>query len=198
MSRFSLSDPCLLPSGGLLLCPPSVGHGRVLGSPEFASDEKGFSVSDCPYRFTVRVSQTTPSEFPANFVLETSATELDVLGPQARGCEQGVLPNGRGGRRRPSDYAAAPRPLVVSAPAPKDAAECHSALLKTRDYHSISCCAATRTSLAAQAIPQTSSTLVTSPLQSPAEAPRWWPPPGSRRSSGPRRPSSRPGPGPRR
>ena len=66
----------------------------------YASDEKGFSVSDGPYKVTVASSEKLPSEFPANFVAETSATELEVVGPQreAPGGEQGVLPRGRGRR----------------------------------------------------------------------------------------------------
>ena len=73
----------------------------------YASDEKGFSVSDRPYKVTVGVSGKLPSEFPANFVVETSATELEVVGPHVEtpGGEQGLLPGGRGGRGGQSQRA---------------------------------------------------------------------------------------------
>jgi hypothetical protein len=87
----------------------------------YASDEKGFSVSDRPYKVTVGVSEKIPSEFPANFVVETSATEL-VVGPHVK--HQGankafyrvIAVDAAGNRSGPSDYAACPRPVIVSAP----------------------------------------------------------------------------------
>jgi hypothetical protein len=88
----------------------------------YASEEKGFSVSDQPYRVTVGVSETLPSEFPANFVAETSATELDVVGPHIdspaanKAFYRVVAVDAAGKRSGPSDYAAAPRPIIFSAP----------------------------------------------------------------------------------
>ncbi len=90
----------------------------------YASNEKGFSVSDRPYSVTVGVSEKMPAEFPANFVVETSgsATELEVVGPQVKlpGANKAfyrvVAVDAAGNRSGPSDYAAAPRPVIVSAP----------------------------------------------------------------------------------
>ena len=63
-----------------------------------------------------------PSEFPANFVVETSATELEVVGPHAglRGANKAfyrvVAVDAAGKRSGPSDYAASPRPVIFSKP----------------------------------------------------------------------------------
>jgi hypothetical protein len=87
----------------------------------YASDEKGFSVSDGPYKVTVGESKNVPSEFPPNFVAETSATELEVLGPNGkypaanRASYRVVAVNAAGHRSGPSDYAASPRPVITSA-----------------------------------------------------------------------------------
>ncbi len=81
----------------------------------YGSDEKGFSVSDVPYKVNVGTSKELPSQFSANFIAETAATALAVLGAQVE------LPNAnktyyrvvavdqQGKRSGPSDYAAAPR-----------------------------------------------------------------------------------------
>jgi hypothetical protein len=88
----------------------------------YASDEKGFSASDVPYNVTVGTSETLPGEFPANFVAETSAAELEVVGPHVNlaGANKAfyrvVAVDAAGNRSGPSDYAAAPRPVIVSAP----------------------------------------------------------------------------------
>jgi len=88
----------------------------------YASDEKGFSVSDRPYKVTVGTSKSVPSEFAANFVAETSATELEVVGPQVKLAAANkafyrvVAVDAAGTRSGPSDYAACPRPLIFSAP----------------------------------------------------------------------------------
>ena len=63
-----------------------------------------------------------PSKFPANFVAETPATELEVVGPRVKlpGANKAfyrvVAVDVAGKRSGPSDYAASPRPLIVSAP----------------------------------------------------------------------------------
>jgi len=88
----------------------------------YASDEKGFSVSDQPYTVTVGVSKTVPSEFPANFVVETPATELEVVGTHVRLPDANkafyrvVAVDQEGKRSGPSDYAASPRPVIFTEP----------------------------------------------------------------------------------
>ena len=73
----------------------------------YASDEKGFSVSDRPYKVTVGVSEKMPSEFPANFVVETCGHRAGGGGSSGEtpGGEQGLLPSGRGGRGGESQRA---------------------------------------------------------------------------------------------
>jgi hypothetical protein len=88
----------------------------------YASDEKGFTASDLPYKVAVGVSEKLPSEFPGNFVVETSTTELEVVGPhvQLPGANKAfyrvVAVDAAGKRSGASDYAASPRPVIVSAP----------------------------------------------------------------------------------
>jgi hypothetical protein len=88
----------------------------------YASDEKGFSVSDQPYKVTVGVSKNLSPEFPSNFMAETSATELEVIGPEVHSAGANkafyrvVAVDAAGKRSGPSDYASCPRPLIVSAP----------------------------------------------------------------------------------
>ena len=45
----------------------------------YASDEKGFSVSDEPYKVSTGISKDLPVEFPANFLAEVRGTELPVV-----------------------------------------------------------------------------------------------------------------------
>jgi hypothetical protein len=88
----------------------------------YGSDEKGFSVSDEPYRRDVGRSGELPAEAPANFVAETSNTELVVLGagvdlPNANRAFYRVVAVDDGGKRSgPSDYATADRPFIFSKP----------------------------------------------------------------------------------
>jgi acetyl esterase/lipase len=88
----------------------------------YGSDEKGFSVSDEPYRRNVGQSKDLPEKAPANFVAETSDTELVVLGagldlPNAnRAFYRVVAVDDKGKRSGPSDYAAADRPFIYSKP----------------------------------------------------------------------------------
>jgi hypothetical protein len=88
----------------------------------YGSDEKGFSVGDEPYRRNVGQSRDVPAQAPANFVAETSATELVVLGagidlPNAnRAFYRVVAVDERAKRSGPSDYAAADRPFIYSKP----------------------------------------------------------------------------------
>jgi hypothetical protein len=97
--------------------------GRVPASYRiYASDEKGFSVSDRSYKVAVGASASLAPEFPANFVAETAATELEVLGSQvaAPGANKAfyrvIAVDASGTRSGPSDYAAATRPIVFSQP----------------------------------------------------------------------------------
>ncbi len=88
----------------------------------YASDEKAFSASDTPYKVTVGISSKLPSEFPANFVVQTSASELEVIGPHVmlpganKAYYRVVAVDAAGNRSGPSDYAASPRPVIVSSP----------------------------------------------------------------------------------
>jgi hypothetical protein len=88
----------------------------------YGSDEKGFSVSDEPYPRNVGQSGDLSARAPANFVTETSKTELVVLGagvdlPGAnKAFYRVVAVDDRGKRSGPSDYAAAPRPFIYSEP----------------------------------------------------------------------------------
>jgi Putative Ig domain len=88
----------------------------------YASDEKGFSISDQPYAVTVGISRTVPAEFPANFVVETTATKREVVGTHVElaGANKAfyrvVAVDAAGKRSGPSDVAASIRPVVFSKP----------------------------------------------------------------------------------
>jgi len=88
----------------------------------YGSDEKGFSASDEPYEASVGVSKELPSRFGANFIAETSGLEFEVLGagvrlPAANKTYYRVVAVDEDGKRSgPSDYAAAPRPVIYSRP----------------------------------------------------------------------------------
>jgi hypothetical protein len=88
----------------------------------YGSNEKGFSVSDVPYKATVGASKELKPEFPPNFIAETTATELAVLGdgiefPNANQTYYRVVAvDAQGKRSGPSDYATAPRPTIYGKP----------------------------------------------------------------------------------
>jgi hypothetical protein len=88
----------------------------------YGSNEKGFSVSEVPYKVTIGVSKELTPEFPANFIAETTATELAVLGddlesPSANQTYYRVVAvDAEGKQSGPSDYASAPRPTVYGKP----------------------------------------------------------------------------------
>jgi hypothetical protein len=92
----------------------------------YGSDEKGFTVSDQRYQSTVGVTKTEMAEwnpwFPANFIAETSKTQLAVLGPGAtlpaanKTSYRVVAVDDQGKRSGPSDYATAPRPIIYGSP----------------------------------------------------------------------------------
>jgi hypothetical protein len=91
----------------------------------YGSDEKGFSVSDDPYKVTVGISKDVPSTLPANFVSEIAESELAVVGrelklPNAnRAYYRVVAVDDQGSRSGPSDLAAAPRSFIYSKPPAK-------------------------------------------------------------------------------
>jgi hypothetical protein len=92
----------------------------------YGSEEKGFTVGDKNFQSTIGVSKEDMAAwnpwFPANFVAETTATELAVMG---RECDlpaanktyyRVVAVDDQGKRSGPSDYAAGPRPIIYSKP----------------------------------------------------------------------------------
>jgi hypothetical protein len=87
----------------------------------YGSDEKGFSVSDVPFKAVVGAS-AVPATRPANFVAEVSATETEVIGaeiklPNAnRAFYRVVAVDEKGNRSGPSDFAETPRPILYSRP----------------------------------------------------------------------------------
>jgi hypothetical protein len=89
----------------------------------YGSDEKGFSVSDEPYKVVVGASKTVPAIREANFVAEVSATEAAVIGAEVklpnanRAFYRVVAVDEKGKRSGPSDFAEAPRPILYSRPA---------------------------------------------------------------------------------
>ncbi|HEY2414842.1 MAG TPA: hypothetical protein VGI40_21535 [Pirellulaceae bacterium] len=96
----------------------------------YGSDEKGFSVSDEPFTVAAGMydprQQTvskSPTRFAANFVAETSDTELAVVGaggevsPANKAFYRVVAVDAAGKRSGSSDYAAAPRSVIYSKPA---------------------------------------------------------------------------------
>jgi hypothetical protein len=88
----------------------------------YGSDEKGFTVSDVPFKAVVGASKVVPATQPANFVTEVSATEIAVIGadvnlPNAnRAFYRVVAVDEKGKRSGPSDFAQAPRPFLCSRP----------------------------------------------------------------------------------
>jgi hypothetical protein len=88
----------------------------------YGSDEKGFTVSDEPFKAVVGVSKEVSSTRPASFVAEVAATELAVIGAEVklpnanRAFYRVVAVDDKGKRSGPSDFAEAPRPLLYSRP----------------------------------------------------------------------------------
>ena len=93
----------------------------------YGSDEKGFSISDKPYKVNVGIQkqeEKLPDPFPANFVAETDQPELVVVGVglELQGANKAyyrVVAVGEEGKRSwSSDYVTAPRPLIYTKPVP--------------------------------------------------------------------------------
>lgn len=88
----------------------------------YGSDEKGFTVSDEPFKAAVGVSKEVSSTRPANFVAEVPTTEVAVIGAEVnlpnanRAYYRVVAVDEQGKRSGPSDFAEAPRPIVCSRP----------------------------------------------------------------------------------
>jgi hypothetical protein len=94
----------------------------------YASDEKGFSVSDEPFRALTGIynaqkgSKETSTQFPANLLIETKTNELAVVGADVeldranKAFYRVVAVDEAGNRSGPSDYVAAPRPVIYSKP----------------------------------------------------------------------------------
>jgi len=114
-------------SVGILKWKPNPAGRRPAKYRVYGSDEKGFSVSDVPYKVNVGISKELPSQFPANFVAETTATELAVTGAQVdlpnanKTYYRVVAVDEQGKRSGPSDYATGPRPVIYSKPVVKAA-----------------------------------------------------------------------------
>ena len=108
---------------GVLKWKPNPVGSRPVKYRVYGSDEKGFSVSDGPYAVVVGQSKELTSPFPANFIAETTATELPVLGPGVdlpaanKAYYRVVAVDAAGKRSGPSDFVAAPRPVIYTAPA---------------------------------------------------------------------------------
>jgi hypothetical protein len=108
---------------GVLRWKPNPGGRRPARYRVYGSDEKGFFASDRPRRANFRdQARTLPDEIPANFVAETDATELAVVGqgidlPNANKAHYRVVAvDDGGGRSYSSDFVEAPRPLIYTTP----------------------------------------------------------------------------------
>jgi hypothetical protein len=92
----------------------------------YGSDEKGFTIADNAYQGTVGITKEEMAAwnpwFPANFITETTATELAVLGREVdlpaanKTFYRVVAVDEQGKHSGPSDYASAPRPVIYSRP----------------------------------------------------------------------------------
>jgi hypothetical protein len=92
----------------------------------YGSDEKGFTIADEKFQGTIGVTKDEMAAwnpwFPANFIVETTGTELAVMGSEVdlpganKTYYRVVAVDGEGKRSGPSDFAAGPRPLIHSRP----------------------------------------------------------------------------------
>lgn len=112
---------------GVLRWKPNPRGSRPASYRIYASDEKGFSVSDELYSvaaglwdFLSKTSTPAPTTFSQNFLVEIPASELTVIGSNvefpAAAYYRVVAVDESGARSGPSDYVAAPRPLIASQP----------------------------------------------------------------------------------
>lgn len=92
----------------------------------YGSNEKGFTIADKAFQGTVGITKeemaTWNPWFPANFIGETVTTEMTVQGESVnlaggnKSYYRVVAIDAKGNRSGPSDYAAAPRPIIYSKP----------------------------------------------------------------------------------
>src|SRR5262249_35609322 len=88
----------------------------------YGSDEKGFLVSDKPYKAVVGASQEVPATRLANFIMAVAAPEAAVTGAEVnrtganRAFYRVVAVDEQGNRSGPSDFAETPRPILYSRP----------------------------------------------------------------------------------
>jgi hypothetical protein len=88
----------------------------------YGSDEKGFSISDEPFKAVVGTSQQVSATRPGNFIAEVADTQAVVIGsdvtlPHANKAFYRVVAiDEKGMRSGPSDFAEAPRPIFYSRP----------------------------------------------------------------------------------
>jgi hypothetical protein len=92
----------------------------------YGSDEKGFTVMDNPRQLDLGISAKNEMAAwnpwaPANFIAETTDTQLVVMGPDAgpagnKTFYRVVAVDGRDKRSGPSDYASGPRPVIYTKP----------------------------------------------------------------------------------
>jgi hypothetical protein len=92
----------------------------------YGSDEKGFTIADQRYQNVVGMTKEEMADwnpwFPANFIAETTATQLAVLGAEVnlstanKAFYRVVAVDVQGKRSGPSEYGAAPRPVIYSRP----------------------------------------------------------------------------------
>jgi hypothetical protein len=86
----------------------------------YGSDEKGFTIANDRYQGIGGLTQEMSGWRPANFIAETAATELAVLGSGValsaanKTYYRVVAVNDRGKRSGPSDYATGRRPMIYS------------------------------------------------------------------------------------
>jgi hypothetical protein len=116
----------------------------------YGSDERGFTIADERFQSTVGVTKVEMAAwnpwFPANFIAETTATELAVIGrevdlPAANKTYYRVVAVDEQGKRSgPSDYATGPRPMIYSKPvvAAKAGAEYRYQVCATRSLGHLS------------------------------------------------------------
>ncbi|MBI2947531.1 MAG: putative Ig domain-containing protein [Verrucomicrobia bacterium] len=112
-------------TGVLRWTPSSVGR-RPAKYRVYGSDEKGFTIADRPFQSALGTTKQEMAAwnpwFPANFIAETTATELVVMGSEVALASANktyyrvVAVDERGKRSGPSDYATGPRPVIYSKP----------------------------------------------------------------------------------
>jgi len=114
---------------------PNPQGAKPVGYRVYASNEKGFSISDAAYKvkmgrgfckdldeYEAATKATDMVDTPANFMASTAECELRVVGPglelpNANRCYYRVVTvDSRGLRSGPSDYAEAPRPFITTRP----------------------------------------------------------------------------------